>query len=529
MIGTSTPSDLPVKRKRGRPRKEKNVVKENPHLAVTPASDDIQKTQAAELSQSTDVGENMVGQEVSGVIEGNFDSGYLLSVRIGNSSTLLRGVVFLPGKVSPVTALNDVAPGVKSYKFRESPFPAVNPTRQANGSVSRSVSSIDQPLQQENKVPISPNQVVPPVLQSSAPVTLSTPSASIVFPLNNMPQNGNGSPLAGKIAPEQKLGFEGLSESSLVTVPLTNVSKIEADMSMGGMKVNQQPYTDFRPENQPASTMVQMPNMPNFGSSTSLDVGKLVAKATPQFAFENQPPTLLKNLKMVEQDEVMQVFETPAPEPMIDIISGNISTNQLPPVPNQTEKSEADLHHTSPTSDTQFLLSEPQTESEPCHTEQVQSDMHNSNLKVLQTPEVTYSQLVPAESGHVDSGVESSEPMYTKTVNSSLKLNENTAVSEPQPVISEPTSEPMDIVKDMPVSPTNGGHPEPAEMELSKHETSQNGKHGHDVGSSKEPVALPAKPAEETVLSGIGDSKIASSPIHNTDMDFPRVEAQSQC
>ncbi|KAL8119607.1 uncharacterized protein LOC141724366 [Apium graveolens] len=537
-IGTSASSDLPVKRKRGRPRKDKNVVvKESSQLALVPASDDIQKIQEAELNQSTGVDKNMVGRVVSGVIEGIFDSGYLLSVKIGNSNTLLRGVVFQPGKVNPVTAVNDVAPNVKMYKPQNSPFPEVNPSCQANGSVPQSVHTIEQPLQVQNQVPVEPNQVVPPVFQSSVPVALGNPSAPVIFPVNNLTQNVNGSSLAGKTTPEKRSECEVLSESSSIAVPLTNASNIESDMPMGGMKVNQQQNSDFRCENQPASAMVPVSSMPNNIPSASLDVGKVALQPTQQFAFEEQSPPL-KTLKMVEQDEVMQVFEAPVSEPMGDIFPGNKTSDQLPPFLNQAEKSEVELHQTSPASDSQFLLSEPQTESEPCPTEQVHNVLHNSNLELLQTPVVTYSQLVPKESEYVDSGAKSSEPMHTKIADSSNKLNENTPVAEPQLVIPEPTSEPMEIGEHFPVPPTKEKQLDPTEKDLSKYETSDNGKLVHDAGgnteavsrpSPKTEVALPAKPAEESGFSGLIDSKITSSPVHNTDMDFACVEAQSQC
>lgn len=40
---------------------------------------------------------NMTRQNVHGVIYGSFDAGYLITTRIGNNGTLLRGIVFLPG------------------------------------------------------------------------------------------------------------------------------------------------------------------------------------------------------------------------------------------------------------------------------------------------------------------------------------------------------------------------------------------------------------------------------------------------
>ncbi|CAI9787822.1 unnamed protein product [Fraxinus pennsylvanica] len=44
----------------------------------------------------------MVGQAVTGVVEGAFGAGYVLNVRIGNSNTTLRGVVLEPGHYIPV-------------------------------------------------------------------------------------------------------------------------------------------------------------------------------------------------------------------------------------------------------------------------------------------------------------------------------------------------------------------------------------------------------------------------------------------
>ncbi|KAK8621834.1 hypothetical protein V6N13_097462 [Hibiscus sabdariffa] len=49
------------------------------------------------------------GQMVYGVIEGPFDDGYLLSVNMVDTNTHLRGLVFLPGRLTPITIGNDVA------------------------------------------------------------------------------------------------------------------------------------------------------------------------------------------------------------------------------------------------------------------------------------------------------------------------------------------------------------------------------------------------------------------------------------
>lgn len=66
----------------------------------------------------------MVGQEVTGVVEATLDAGYLLSVRIGDSNTYLRGIVFKPGHYVPVTADNDVAPHVPNVDVQRDAPPA---------------------------------------------------------------------------------------------------------------------------------------------------------------------------------------------------------------------------------------------------------------------------------------------------------------------------------------------------------------------------------------------------------------------
>ncbi|KAG6384309.1 hypothetical protein SASPL_155881 [Salvia splendens] len=103
----------PAKRRRGRPRKYPSL--KQAEAAHTPSSEGG----IAYLSQRSDrtkETESMVGQSVTGVVEATFDSGYLLTVRIGNSSTKLKGVVFKPGHCAPITAQNDVAPHVQMIK-----------------------------------------------------------------------------------------------------------------------------------------------------------------------------------------------------------------------------------------------------------------------------------------------------------------------------------------------------------------------------------------------------------------------------
>ncbi|KAI3745372.1 hypothetical protein L1987_58483 [Smallanthus sonchifolius] len=56
----------------------------------------------------------MVGQVVTGVIDGVFEAGYLISIRVGANNTLLRGLVFQQGHYCPITPANDVQEHLKN-------------------------------------------------------------------------------------------------------------------------------------------------------------------------------------------------------------------------------------------------------------------------------------------------------------------------------------------------------------------------------------------------------------------------------
>ncbi|KAL8033570.1 hypothetical protein ABFX02_13G168000 [Erythranthe guttata] len=107
-----------AKRRRGRPRKDSVQANTLP-ADVAPSSEGVHQTARPECV--------VVGQAVTGVIEATFDSGYLLNVKIGDSDTTLRGVVFKTGHYVPVTAANDVAPHVQMVKRNDFHFNVDNP------------------------------------------------------------------------------------------------------------------------------------------------------------------------------------------------------------------------------------------------------------------------------------------------------------------------------------------------------------------------------------------------------------------
>ncbi|XP_073039640.1 uncharacterized protein [Primulina eburnea] len=158
---TGGPSLLPAKRRRGRPRKDPSL--KHAKAARTPPGFLGTKeylSQRADQNNGIDV---MVGQPVTGVVEATFDAGYLLTVRIGNSDTNLRGVVFKPGHFIPVTAANDVAPHMKMIRRNEVHMP----TEKRGWS-------------RGEKLPIQPGAIVPLKHKYSSPkIAPSVPPVNV--------------------------------------------------------------------------------------------------------------------------------------------------------------------------------------------------------------------------------------------------------------------------------------------------------------------------------------------------------------
>nr|XP_009789021.1 PREDICTED: uncharacterized protein LOC104236729 [Nicotiana sylvestris] len=154
----TAPTIPPAKRRRGRPRKDgglaKRVMLQTPTTPATENSNKIQ--QHAEMSQKDSTSENMLGQIVSGVVDGCFDAGYFLSINIGNNANTFRGLVFEPGQFSPITAANDIAPQVKMYHRSQ----VIKLLDQDNRT--------DKPNQLEKQLNVSPGQDLPSEPMSNA-------------------------------------------------------------------------------------------------------------------------------------------------------------------------------------------------------------------------------------------------------------------------------------------------------------------------------------------------------------------------
>ncbi|PNY13630.1 hypothetical protein L195_g010288 [Trifolium pratense] len=163
------PSNSPMKRKRGRPRKEENNVVHGVHKP-----ENVLNFNQPVVSTATNSGSGMLGKTVTGVIEATFNDGFLVNVKAPDSDSFLRGVVFLPGQVNPVTAETDVAPHVQMISRKEFPIPMPMPNRQTS-EVHSSLPSLQtmEPI----PVPFSGEHVLPTEVHTTS---ISVPPAEHV-------------------------------------------------------------------------------------------------------------------------------------------------------------------------------------------------------------------------------------------------------------------------------------------------------------------------------------------------------------
>jgi len=214
----------PVKRKRGRPRKSEtqSTSTQTPTPGGGPGSTLKPKKQRKRKADGNTSGPppssvdvSMIGQQVSGVLEGTFDAGYLLSVRVGNSDTILRGVVFGPGLSVPLSKLNDVAPGVKQVRREEKPVPILpapaKPTPPAQAPAQAPTPSQAQahgqaPKQTLHVFPPPLSFIVPPHSNLAAPPTSAVlESAAALFGNSIQAPAAPAPPSTGLVAALQQL------------------------------------------------------------------------------------------------------------------------------------------------------------------------------------------------------------------------------------------------------------------------------------------------------------------------------------
>ncbi|KAJ8527676.1 hypothetical protein K7X08_015127 [Anisodus acutangulus] len=182
---------LPIKRGRGRPRKDNNL-KRVKTAQFPPGFRQIKEIRPQQVDTVNAANDRMIGQAVTGVIEATLDAGYVLSVRIGDSNTNFRGIVFKPGHFDPVTAENDVASTVRNQvqvhgHDRSLNRPQLNvspPTAPSVPLVGDRGAVVPVVLQ-----PVNPINGFPPSTQ--APPDSSQAGHMTVAPLATLPPNGS--------------------------------------------------------------------------------------------------------------------------------------------------------------------------------------------------------------------------------------------------------------------------------------------------------------------------------------------------
>ncbi|KAG4196098.1 hypothetical protein ERO13_A06G148000v2 [Gossypium hirsutum] len=188
-VSLTSSAETPMKRERG------------DYTPATPESDNLKRNKQSEWI-SDPASSDMLGQMVSGVIEGSFDAGYVLHVKVGDTNTHLRGLVFLPGLFAPITNANDVAPHAKMHKRKDIPIPFVN--LHGHLHVLSPSGKSEKPVEQKNDASNRHDRGLHMGLEPGASVAGESQFASILIPpASNLPINEAGLPLRQKVMQEQ--------------------------------------------------------------------------------------------------------------------------------------------------------------------------------------------------------------------------------------------------------------------------------------------------------------------------------------
>lgn len=120
------------KKRRGRPRKADTILlpAEMTVLGVLQTASSKRKTKSKARTVKSSCDDSLprdgqqsevVGQAVHGVVDGSFDAGFLVSLRVGESENVYRGVVFGPGLCIPLSENSDVAAKVNASRREQTP------------------------------------------------------------------------------------------------------------------------------------------------------------------------------------------------------------------------------------------------------------------------------------------------------------------------------------------------------------------------------------------------------------------------
>lgn len=428
-----SPVEIPAKRKRGRPRKDPTKAESTP---AVPAPDSSKKSKVC--GASGDEADGMVGQVVTGVIDGTFGAGYLVNVKVGNTDTQLRGLVFLPGRFTPITAENDVAPNARVYTRRAVPFPDLKRKSQPSGSV-HSEQNAKQPAELKDQVPKIALAFYSQLsnLQSGISEAPEHRSTAVKIPVaDNVPNIDIGLSPNEKVLPPQM-------EEPKVDKPVEVLQETEAPKLMKGpneVETNEESKTE--PESEPlvdtllgaeASKLMKGPNEVEATEES---------KAEPEFepaadVFPGiETSTLVKGPTDVEANKESK--EEPAPMPVVDISQGVEAVVKEPEIHDAALSSDPRNDSTRDEVKTLNLeLNQAPVASEPAfeNSELVNNSMKkHGNEGVLAEPQLGHAVEVPSGEGKPPVG---GSTKITGAVSfSAVKHREEAIRSE-----SKPTSE----------------------------------------------------------------------------------------
>ncbi|XP_042398096.1 uncharacterized protein LOC121988633 [Zingiber officinale] len=242
------PVNLPLKRKRGRPQKVQAATNSSLGIQVTPNQVDLaafsgmspqtlpfhtlpkidfdptvhsrsvcfahhsevnptQPNSAAASSQKTN---GLLGQSVCGTLDGTFEAGYLLTVKVASTDHVLKGIVFDPLRCAPISEENDIAPLIPMARPIGNLHLAVEKPSQALISVPvrPASSSFDAVL------PVQRN--IPPSDSKSANQLLTPPNLPLSVANNSSVLNTNEAiPKVTESAPQNAAVDESQAETFL--------------------------------------------------------------------------------------------------------------------------------------------------------------------------------------------------------------------------------------------------------------------------------------------------------------------------
>ncbi|XP_073101083.1 uncharacterized protein [Elaeis guineensis] len=302
------PASFPLRRKRGRPRKydgpgnEQHRRSRQSHQANAMQAIPTQasSTHANPIASSSRGPHGLVGQKVSGILEGTFDAGYHLTVRVGETGPVFRGLVFDPRRAVPLTEENDIAPFLPMSRSNE----ILQPVPQAP-----SQAPVSTPI-----LPVSKTVTGAPPLQIREHATPS-PSVNHLLESSRLPQTAPGTKeLVKSNANQLPQDVRPALQTDLKNILLDTLFRKKAnnDPPKSELAAPQQAFPrSMQTGPSPGSSHVMNETMPATIEASSGDETERLVEVTRGYGSSNQTEGSSGNISRIEQsDETLTGSET---------------------------------------------------------------------------------------------------------------------------------------------------------------------------------------------------------------------------